>query len=47
MIRDDSNQYFRKIIDRKRPTRSLFRTIVLIGIIIWLMYYLMKIANVG
>jgi hypothetical protein len=47
MIKDDDNQYFRKIIDRKRPARSLFRTIVLLGVILWLMFYLMKIASVG
>ncbi len=47
MITDDDTHYFRKIIDRKRPARSLFRTIILLGVILWLMYYLMKIANVG
>ncbi|HJL62833.1 MAG TPA: hypothetical protein QGH36_01335 [Candidatus Marinimicrobia bacterium] len=47
MIKDDDNQYFRKIIDRKRPARSLLRTIALLGVILWLMFYLMKIASVG
>ncbi len=47
MIRNDHTHYFRRIIDRKRPARSLGMTIGLLAIIIWLIYYLMKIAETG
>jgi len=47
MIRDDNNHYFKRIIDRKRPARSLGRTIALLVIVIWLIYYLMKISGTG
>ncbi len=47
MIRDDNDHFFRRIIDRRRPARSLGRTIVLLAVIIWFIYYLMKIAGTG
>ncbi|MEE8334922.1 MAG: hypothetical protein V3S48_00620 [Candidatus Neomarinimicrobiota bacterium] len=47
MKKKSGNNYFRRILPRHLPARSLLWTAGMVIVIIWLMYYLNKIVSTG
>jgi len=47
MIRENEHHYFKRLIHRRKPARSLFWTIGLLAVVLFIIYYLRQIAEVG
>lgn len=47
MIRESEQHFFKRIIDRRKPARSLIWTIGLLAMVLFVIYYLSKVAQAG